>query len=126
MSRIKRFSSKQAIINFTDFDIRIFVGYRGIYCSSIRIYRLPPQSSFLHMLKHKNLIWAIYNEAAICIQGWFSKDPTLMEGLTGKIVRCKDFEELKELLIDLEKMVSGEGPSGKLLEFEIEDSRHDA
>ena len=41
-----------------------------------------------------------------------------MEALADKVVQCKDFEELKELLTDFERIVRGEPPSGKLIELE--------
>ncbi|MBL7189314.1 MAG: hypothetical protein ISS70_23545 [Phycisphaerae bacterium] len=123
MNTIKRLSPVQAIINFPDFDIRIFVKYSGAgaYCSAIRIYKLPPQSSFLSMLRRKSLIWAIYGEDAIRLHGWFSKESNLLEALASKAVRCKDFGELKELLIDLERIMRGECPTGILMEWELSD-----
>ena len=115
MNTIKRLSSKQAIINFQDFDIRIFIKFKGAYCSSIRIWKLPPQSSFISMLKVKNLIWAIYNKDAIFLHGWFNKEPNLLKAIADIVVQCKNFEELKELLKDFEKIINGEIPSGKNL-----------
>ena len=108
MGKIKQLSSRQAIINFPDFDIRIFTKYKGHYCSEIRIWKLPPKSSFLSMLNTKNLIWAIYNRDAKFLHGWFSKEPNLLEAITNKVIKCKNLEEFKELLIDFEKITSGE------------------
>ena len=125
MNTNKRISSIQAIINFPDFDIRIFVKYRGVYCSAIRIWKLPPQSSFLSMLKRKNLFWAIYDEDAICLHGWFSKEPSLLRALADKVVQCENFQELKELLIDFERIIRGGFPSGKLLDMEVDEEPSD-
>jgi len=121
VSRIKHLSSRQAIINFPDFDIRIFVKYRGAYCSAIRVWKLPPQSSSLRMLNFKNLIWAIYDENAKYLHGWFCKEGNLLEALASKVVQCKDFEELKGLLTDFERIMRGKFPSGKLLDFDLLD-----
>lgn len=115
MNTIKRLSSKQAIINFPDFDIRIFVKYRGAYCSAIRIWKLPPQSNFMSMFNTRNLIWAIYNRDATALHGWFNKEPNLLKALADKIVQCKNFDELKELLINFERILSGEIPLKKNL-----------
>jgi len=99
-----------------DFDIRIFVKYSGVYCSAIRIWKLPPQSSFLSMFNTKNLIWTIYNRDAKFLHGWFfNEEPNLLKALADKIVQCKNFEEIKELLIDFERIVSGESPSSEKL-----------
>ena len=127
MNAIKRLSPIQAIINFPSFDIRIFVKYSGAgaYCSAIRIYKLPPRSSVLSMfkdlVKRKSLIWAIYGEDAMRLHGWFSKESDLLETLASIVVRCKDFEELKELLIDLERIMHGEYPTGILVDWEFSD-----
>jgi len=110
MNTIKRLSPRQAIINFPDFDIRIFTKYKVTYCSEIRIWKLPHKSTFLSMLNTKNLIWAVYGKDATTLHGWFNKEPNLLKAIAGKIVQCKDFEELKELLIDFEKIISGKTP----------------
>jgi hypothetical protein len=62
------------------------------------------------MLKFKNLIWALYGRDSTFLHGWFNKEPNLLKAITEKVVLCKDFEELKELLIDFERIVSGETP----------------
>ncbi|HUU16590.1 MAG TPA: hypothetical protein VMW72_05530 [Sedimentisphaerales bacterium] len=115
MNTIKRISSRQAIINFPDFDIRIFVKYRGVYCSAIRIWKLPRNSSFLNMLNSKNLIWAICDRNATALHGWFNKEPNLLKAIAEKVVQCKNYEELKKLLVDFERISSGEIPSSENL-----------
>ena len=120
MNTIKRLSPRQAIVLFPDFDIRIFVKYRGVYCSAIRIWKLPSHSNFLSMLKIKNLIWAIYGRDATFLHGWFNKEPNLLKAITEKVVQCNDFEELKKLLIDFERIVSGEIPSSNYIEKDTE------
>ena len=115
MNTIKRLSSRQATINFPDFDIRIFVKYRGVYCSVIRIWKLPRKSCFLSMFNTKHLIWAIYDRNATALHGWFNKEPNLLKAIAEKVVQCKNFEELKKLLIDFERIVSGEIPSSENL-----------
>lgn len=123
MNTIKRLSSRQATIYFPDFVIRIFVKYSGAgaYCSAIRIYKLPPRSSVLSMFKRKNLFWAFYGDEAARLHGWFSTEGNLLKALAERIVQCKDSEELKELLIDCERIMRGGYPSGKLLDMDIEE-----
>ena len=111
IAKIKRLSSKQAIINFSDFDIRIFIKYKGPYCSEIRIWKLPPKSNFLSMFNTKNLLWAIYNQDAKFLHGWFSEEGNLLEAITNNVAKCKNFDELKNLLIQFEKIIKGEIPS---------------
>ena len=65
------------------------------------------------MLNTKNLIWAIYNRDATILHGWFNKEPNLLKALADKVVQCKNFAELKELLIDFERIASGETPSSE-------------
>jgi hypothetical protein len=72
------------------------------------------------MLNLKNLIWAIYDKKATFLHGWLSKEPNLLKAITEKVVQCKNFEELKKLLIDFERIVSGETPSGDYIEKDIE------
>ena len=116
MNTIKHLSSKQAIINLLDFDVRIFVKYRGVYCSAIRIWKLPTHSSFISMFNTKNLVWAIYNNDAKFLQGWFYKEePNLLKALADKVVQCKNYVEFKNLLIDFEKIIKGEFPECKIL-----------
>ena len=115
MNTIKRLSPRQAIINFPDFDVRIFVKHRGPYCSAIRIWKLPPRSTFLSMMKSGRLIWAVYDDNAKAVHGWFYKEPNLMEALAKSVTRCRDFTELKELLIGLEGLMQGKPPSARLM-----------
>ena len=72
------------------------------------------------MLNTKNLIWAIYNSDAMFLHGWFNKEPNLLKALADKVVQCKNFEELKELLIDFERIISGETPSADYIDKDIE------
>lgn len=113
MTTIKRLSPRQAIINFSDFDVRIFTKYKGVYCSEIRIWKLPPKSTFLSMFNTKNLIWAVYGKDATALHGWFNKESNLLKAIVDKVVQCKNFEELKELLIDFERIISGEVPKSE-------------
>lgn len=108
MAIIKRQSSLQSIINFDGFDIRIFVKYKSGLANEIRVWKLPPNSNFFHMLNKKNLIWAIYDQNAKYLHGWFSRDGNFSETLTQKIANCSNFEELKKLLLDFEKIIQGE------------------
>lgn len=111
MTTIKRLSRRQAIINFPDFDVRIFTKYKGVYCLEIRIWKLPPKSTFLRMFNTKNLIWAVYGKGATVLHGWFNKESDLLKAIANKVVQCKNFEELKELLIDFEEIMSGRIPT---------------
>jgi len=111
MAIIKQQSSRQSIINFGDFDIRIFVKYKNGLANEIRIWKLPSNSSFLRMLNAKNLIWAIYNQDAKYLHGWFSKEGNFSETLTRKVANCLNFEELKKLLLDFEKIIQGGVPN---------------
>lgn len=115
MNNIRRLTSKQAIINFGDSDIRIFIRYRRPYCSAIRVWKLQSRSSYLSMLKTSRLIWAVCGDEAKFLHGWFYRDGDLMKTLAGKVSQCKDFEELKGLLIDCERIIYGETPSSRLL-----------
>ena len=73
------------------------------------------------MLKTNNLIWAIYNENAKYLHGWFSKEPNLLKAITDKVVQCKNFGELKKLLIDFERIISVETPSVDYIDGEKEE-----
>ena len=114
MSTIQHLSSRQAIINFPDCDTRIFVKYRGRYCSAVRVWKLPPRSSFLSMFNSNRLIWAVYGDDAKRLHGWFHSDGDLMKTLASKIGQCKDCEELERVLIDCERIMRGGHPSGPL------------
>ena len=59
------------------------------------------------MFNVKNLIWAIYNDDAKYIHGWFSRDGDILEVLTRKIEKCNNYNDLKELLIKLENIING-------------------
>jgi len=53
------------------------------------------------MFNFKNLVWAIYNDDAKCIHGWFAKEGNLLEALVREIEKCNNYDELKELLIKI-------------------------
>ena len=72
------------------------------------------------MLNFKNLIWAIYGRNATALHGWFNKEPNLLKAIAEKVVQCEDFEELKKLLTDFERIVSGETPSSDYIEKDIQ------
>ena len=111
MVTIKRQSPAQSIISFDDFDIRIFVKYKEGIANEIRLWKLPSNSNFFHMFNKKNLIWAIYNKDASVLHGWFSKDGNFSETLTQKIASCSNYGELKKLLSDFERIMSGSIPN---------------
>ncbi|MDH4241619.1 MAG: hypothetical protein OEW48_18835 [Phycisphaerae bacterium] len=73
------------------------------------------------MINTKNIIWAIYNDNAKYLHGWFYKEPNLLKAITDKVVQCKNFEELKKLLIDFERIISGETPSSDYIEGQNEE-----
>lgn len=105
MAIIKRQSLRQSIINFNDFDIRVFVKYRNGLANQVRIWKLPPNSKFWHMFNSKNLIWFISEQKAKYLHGWFSEEGNLLEILTKKIANCKNFEEFTNLLLDFERTI---------------------
>lgn len=72
------------------------------------------------MFNTKRLIWAICDRKAKFLHGWFNKEPNLLKAIAKKVVQCKNFEELKKLLIDFERIVSGETPSSDYIEKDIE------
>jgi len=96
MGRIISINEKRAMIEFSDFCIRLFVKYQGPYCVEIRVWKLPPGGSFLSMFNIKNLVWAIYDDAAKMIHGWFTPPPVRqpndkrhwLQVFADKIARC--------------------------------------
>lgn len=97
----------KADIALDDELIRLFTKYRNGICSEIRIWKLPLKRSFWSMLNFKNLIWAIYNDDAKYIHGWFAKEGDFLEVLARKIEKCNNYEELKKLLIQIENITKG-------------------
>lgn len=116
MATIKSINEKRATIEFSDFCIRLFVKYQGPYCSEIRVWKLPPSGSFLSMFNIKNLVWAVYDDKARMVHGWFTPLPVIspndkrywLKVFADSIADCKNFDEIKEFLIDVEGMLSGD------------------
>lgn len=125
MRNIISINKNRATIEFPEFCIRIFTKYRGNYCSEIRIWKLPPGGNFWHMFNTKNLVWAMYDNDAAGIHGYFTPPPITkpndkrhwLEVLTNRIANCKNFDEIKSLLINIEGMLSGDVGA----EMEIDD-----
>ncbi|MSU55305.1 MAG: hypothetical protein EXS46_02075 [Candidatus Taylorbacteria bacterium] len=111
MATVKRQTPHQSIISFSDFDIRLFVKYQNGLANKIRVWKLHKDSSFLQMFNTKNLIWAIYNQDAKYLHGWFFKEGDFSQVLTKKIANCSSFEELQQQLIELENIIRGELPN---------------
>ncbi len=59
------------------------------------------------MFRLKNLIWAIYENKAQTIHGWYAKEGNLLEVLTAKIGKCNNIDELKNVLIEIENIING-------------------
>jgi hypothetical protein len=66
------------------------------------------------MFHLKNLIWAIYGNDAKYIHGWFAKEGNFWEVLTAKTERCNNYDELKNVLIEVENIIKGIMPSYEL------------
>ena len=119
MGKITSINEKRATIEFSDFCIRLFVKYRGSYCSEIRVWKLPPGGGFLSMFNTKNLVWAMYGDATKAIHGWFTPPPVTqpndkrhwLQVFADKIADCKNYDEIKEFLTDVEGMLAGDSKS---------------
>lgn len=119
MGKITSINGKKATIEFSDFCIRVFYKYQGAYCSEIRVWKLPPGGSFLSMFNTKNLVWAIYDDAAKMTHGWFTPPPITQSNdkrhwfqvFADKIADCKNYDEIKEFLSDVEGMLNGDSKS---------------
>jgi hypothetical protein len=119
MGKITSINEKRATIEFSDFCIRVFSKYRGAYCSAIRVWKLPPGGSFLNMFNTKNLVWAIYDDAAKMTHGWFTPPPVTqpndkrhwLQVFANKISDCNNYDEIKEFLTDVEGMLAGDSKS---------------
>ena len=105
MGEIKSIQGNQARIIFKDFCIRLFVKYKGNYCSDIRIWKLPKSSVLLGMFNSNNLFWSVCDEDAISIHGWFYKEGILIDVLANRIARCSDENELKRFCLNLESII---------------------
>ena len=101
----------KADIILDDGLIRLFVKYHKGICSEIRIWKLPSKRSFWSMFNLKNLIWAIYNDEAKYIHGWFAKEGNFLEVLAEKVEKCNNYEEVRKLLIEIENIMKGILPS---------------
>jgi hypothetical protein len=104
----------KADIALDDGLIRLFVKFQDGICSEIRVWKLPLKGSFWSMFRPKNLIWAIYRNNAKYIHGWFAKEGNFLEVLTAKIERCNNYDELKNVLIEIENITKGIMPSCEL------------
>ena len=123
MGEISSINNKlgKADIILDDVLIRLFIKYHNGICSEIRVWKLPLKRSFWSMFNTKNLVWAIYGDTTKFIHGWFANEGDFLKVLTDKIVKCNNFTELKELLLDLENLVNNGVPSGKLYEQMLND-----
>ena len=81
MGKIESIKHGQARIILDDYYIRLFVKYKGVYCSEIRIWKLTKSHTFLNMFNSKNIFWAVYNDQAKCLHGWFYKGGDLLSTL---------------------------------------------
>ena len=113
MGKISSINHKfgKADIALDDRLIRLFIKYRNGICSEIRIWKLPLKRSFWSMFNLKNLIWAIYNDDAKYIHGWFAKEGDFLEVLAREIEKCNNYDEFKKLLIKMENITKGIFPS---------------
>jgi hypothetical protein len=104
----------KADIALDDVLIRLFVKFQDGICSEIRVWKLPLKGSFWSMFRLKNLIWAIYRNDAKYIHGWFTREGNLLEVLAATIERCNNYEELKNVLNEIENIIKGTMPSCEL------------
>lgn len=134
MGKITSINEKRATIEFSDFCIRVFSKYRGAYCSEIRVWKLPPGGSFISMFNTKNLVWAIYDDVAKMTHGWFTPPPVTqpndkrywLQVFADKIADCKNYDEIKVLLTDIEGMLAGDKDSMAKLGLALADSSNQA
>lgn len=61
----------------------------------------------MSMFNTKNIFWAIYNNQAKIIQGWFHKDGDLLTAMSKKIELCSNEKDLNNLCRNLENILSG-------------------
>jgi hypothetical protein len=119
MGKITSINEKRATIEFSDFCVRVFAKYRGSYCSEIRVWKLPPGGGFLSMFNTKNLVWAMYGDTTKAIHGWFTPPPVTqpndkrhwLQVFSDGIAGCKNYDEVKEFLADIEGMLAGDSKS---------------
>lgn len=106
MGKIESIKGSQAKIILDDCYIRLFVKYKDRYCSEIRIWKLPKSHTFLSMFNTKNIFWAIYNNEAKALHGWFSKDGDFLSTLAHKLEKCANEKDLKRLCLNLENIIT--------------------
>jgi hypothetical protein len=99
MGKIESIRFGQARITLDDCCIRLFVRYKGKYCSDIRIWKLPKSNNLFSMFKSKNLFWAVCEDASQYFQGWFYKEGDLLTTLANKIEKCSNEGELKDFVL---------------------------
>ena len=104
MGKIGSIKFGQARIILDDACVRLFVRYKGNYCSDIRIWKLPKNNNLFAMFRSKNLFWAVSDNTAKTLQGWFYKDGDLLKTLANKIAQCSNEKELKRFCFDLENI----------------------
>jgi len=106
MGKIESIRFGQARIIFDDFCVRLFVKYKGNYCSDIRIWKLPKSNNLFSMFNTKNLFWAVCDDVAKALHGWFYKEGDLLNTLAHKIEKCSNEDDLKRLCLNLENIVA--------------------
>lgn len=118
MGNITSINQKRATVEFPDFCIRVFAKYRGPYCTELRVWKLPPGGSFWHMFNTKNLAWAVYDDQAKTVHGWFSREPKgWLQAFVNGIAHCQDYDDVKGFLINIEGVINGD--SGAMAEFAV-------
>ncbi|MBY0309923.1 hypothetical protein K2Q16_02120 [Patescibacteria group bacterium] len=66
------------------------------------------------MFNSNNLVWAVYGDDAKVVQGWFTPPPVSrsddkrhwLNVLADEIEECENFDAIKEVLTDAEKIIS--------------------
>jgi hypothetical protein len=57
------------------------------------------------MFNSSNLFWAVCDDAAKVLQGWFYKDGDIISVLANKIEKCSNKEDLKRFCLNLESII---------------------
>ncbi len=104
MGKIVSIKLNQAQIALEDCRVRLSVKYKGVYCSEIKIWKLPESGNLLNLLKIKKTYWAAYGDSAKFLQGWLYQDD-LMKILASKIEKCSNESDLKALCLDLNRII---------------------
>ncbi|HOW60550.1 MAG TPA: hypothetical protein P5548_01490 [Candidatus Moranbacteria bacterium] len=105
MGVIESIGANRARIIFDDFCVRLFLKYKGNYCSDVRIWKLSKSNILFGMFNSKNLYWAVCDEAANSLHGWFYKEGDLLKSLAHRIEQCSNENELKRLCLNLENII---------------------